>query len=238
MAYRVNVGGLRYHDYMSGQSSLLGRAGIEHGFTTRGAGDYRSAPLPVSVALARQVHGVAVLEATAPGRQAVAADIVVARRGRGAGVLTADCVPILLVDPQAGLAAAVHAGWKGTLANAVGGAAAALETRGANLGHLLAALGPCIRACCYEVSPELLSSFVHAFGPGVATGSGHLDLVAATVQHLSNLGIPPAQIDDVGGCTRCDREGELYRYFSYRRERELAGRQLSWLRLSCARPGP
>ena len=219
---------------MSRASRLLTQAGVPHDFGGVAQGDLRSAELPPGVAVARQVHGDKVVKPSAAGRLPVEADGLLASPPFGVGVLTADCVPILLADPVARAVAAVHAGWRGTLTNVIKHAVEALLREGAKLEQLQVALGPCIRPCCYQVGEDLLSDFVRAFGPGVARPGSRLDLAFANKEHITSLGIPRANVDDLGECTRCARSGDMYVYFSHRRSGSAAGRQLSWIRP----PGP
>lgn len=208
-----------------------------------GFGDRRHTAPSGTVLLETQVHGTAVVDADAavardPGdgfpRLAVEADaLVAARPGRSVGVRTADCVPVLLVAPAARWAAAVHAGWRGTLAGIVVEAVAAARRAGVQASDLLAALGPSIGPCCYEVSVELGERFaaagLHARasspGSGKDGGGPHLDLRTANRLLLEKSGLPPESIQEVGPCTKCARE----RYHSFRAEPESAGRQISWI---------
>ena len=162
------------------KSKMLEELGVVHGFSTAAAGDAKEAAVRESLvvaagssaplATARQVHGVAV---RLPGaRFPEEADALLARPGQAVGVFTADCVPILLVDPEARLVAAVHAGWRGTLAGVVGAAVAELLRAGAKAESLRAALGPRIGACCYVVGEELAQRFAARFGPAVSVGVG------------------------------------------------------------------
>jgi polyphenol oxidase len=211
-------------------SILLNRAGVAHGFGGAPEGDFRSAELPPGIAIARQVHGSEVVKPVSGGRLALEADGLLAGSSLGVGVLTADCVPILLADPEVRLFAAVHAGWRGTLKNVVQRAVQALLLEGAEIHRLRIAIGPCIRPCCYEVSDDLFSEFVKAFGSGVGRPGSRLDLAFANRRHLTSLGIPQDNVDDLNECTRCAKNGDMYAYFSHRRSGELAGRQLSWVR--------
>ena len=225
------MGKMRYSAHMERVSEGLRSLGISHGFSTGREGDYRTVTLPSGVATAKQVHGTHAIWAVAPGRHPEEADAVLTAKGGGAGVLTADCVPILLVDPVAGLAAAVHAGWRGTLANVIQSSVSALVAKGADPGRMSAAIGPCIRACCYQVSEEMISDFSHAFGPAVARPGRLLDLAHANRQRLAAAGISEKKISDLGECTRCTRDGDVPRYFSHRRDATPA-RLLSWIRLA------
>jgi YfiH family protein len=212
-------------------SSRLSRLGIVHGFSVAAQGDFRLVPRPRGVAVARQVHGSSWAWATLASESVAEADALLATRGMGVGVFTADCVPILLYDPRASepVAAAVHAGWRGTLAGVVPSAVSALIAAGAQPGSLAVAIGPAIRRCCYEVSRELAQTFASRFGPDVVHADRHLDLIATVVQQLTGQGIPAASIDDLGQCTHCAHDLAGPRFFSHRRQGTEAGRHLSWI---------
>jgi polyphenol oxidase len=147
--------------------------------------------------------------------------------GSAVGVKTADCVPILLVDPPTRQVAAVHSGWKGTDLDIVTRAVDQMKARGAVPSTLLAAVGPCIRACCYEVSPELAERFSAKFGPEVLRAGrkerSHLDLVAVIRARLSAAGLSESQVDVLPHCTACEAES----FFSHRRDGGVTGRHLS-----------
>ena len=83
-------------------------------------------------------------------------------RGLAIGVLTADCAPILMADREAGVVAAVHAGWKGAQAGVIESAIEAMESLGARPERLSAAIGPAISQAAYEVSPEFQAAFLSA----------------------------------------------------------------------------
>lgn len=182
------------------------------------------------LALARQVHGDRVLEVSAPGLAGEGDALVTASAGVAVGVLTADCVPILLIAPSARLAAAVHAGWKGTALATVRRALERLcGAGGLAVEGVHAALGPSIGPCCYEVGPEVAEALASGLGDDLAAarrGSGGrswIDLRAVNAALLERAGVPRAQIHAVGPCTRC----EAGRLFSHRGSGGLAGRQLS-----------
>ncbi|HET9449450.1 MAG TPA: peptidoglycan editing factor PgeF [Aggregicoccus sp.] len=147
--------------------------------------------------------------------------------GEWVAVSTADCVPILLVDPEGQRVAAVHSGWRGTEAHIAARAVEALVARGARPERLLAAVGPCIQACCYEVSAELGERFAARFGPAVVDrgqGRVRLDLGRAVRQTLEGAGLTPAHVDVLPHCTACDAQ----RFFSHRRDAGRTGRHLSF----------
>jgi len=139
-------------------------------------------------------------------------------------VRTADCVPILLADPETGWAAAIHAGWRGTESRIAGKAVEAFSVRGSRRQGLIAAIGPAIGRCCYEVSSDLASRFQATFGPEVASGR-HLDLALANRLTLLDAGLPADSIESMDRCTSCDSG----RFFSHRRDRGITGRHLSFI---------
>jgi YfiH family protein len=148
------------------------------------------------------------------------ADALVAPAGSGAvvGVRVADCVPILVADPKTGSVAAIHAGWRGVEAGVIPAALALLVG-----GELLAAVGPCIGACCFEVGADVARR-IAAVAPGAkvvvreAGGKAFVDLRAAVRAQLEGL-----TVEDVPGCTKCGGA----RFFSHRRDGDAAGRHLA-----------
>ncbi len=174
-----------------------------------------------------QVHGTRVV--AVPWDEPPEADAaLVTGLGRLAAVETADCLPVLLVDSEARVAAAVHAGWRGTAAGVLGCALDAMARAGAQPERLLAALGPCVGACCYEVGEDVRRAFGARsegfFLPGRA-GRAHLDLRAANRARLLAAGLSQDHIQTVGGCTFCDPE----RLPSFRREGRDCGRIVSYV---------
>jgi YfiH family protein len=218
---------------------LAGIPGLVHGFERRrpkAAAETREearARLGRSLAGAgqvlfmRQVHGARVVEAPWEGNPEADAGIASAP-GWILGVETADCLPVLLVDPEARRVAAVHAGWRGTAAGVAARAVEALRAAGSRPEHLLAALGPAIGPCCYEVGDELRASFGDGgsefFKPG-PRGRPHLDVRAANRRQLVESGVRPERIEEVDECTCC--RADLYH--SYRRSGPGAGRMLSFV---------
>lgn len=176
----------------------------------------------------RQVHGARVVRADGPCAAAEEADAVVSLRpGLAACVSVADCVPVLLADPGSGAVAAVHAGWRGTLARAAAeGVRALAREAGAPPGRLLAAVGPSIGPCCYEVSADLAERFRLELGEVVGgDGAARLDLWAANRRVLEEAGLRPERIEVLGRCTSC--EGDLF--FSHRRDAGRTGRQMAFI---------
>lgn len=147
-------------------------------------------------------------------------------KGLAIGVRTADCVPILLNAPDIGAVAAIHAGWKGTLAGIVRNAVDRLIGMGADPAEMYAAMGPCICGKCYEVGPELAEVFsIEGFGDCVFTPQGgreHLDLPAANRMILLECGLLPDHIAMPPLCTL-----ESPGWPSWRREPDTISRLLT-----------
>ena len=176
-----------------------------------------------SLCLARQVHGAhaLVVESAWPEREAPRADaLVTARPGLALGVTSADCAPVLVADPEAGIVAAAHAGWRGALAGIVEATVAAMSGIGAAPTRMIAAIGPCIAQDSYEVGAAFAASFM-AQDPGnrrffAAGGDGddarlRFDLPAYVRSRALAAGI--ATVDVLGLDTCADER----RFFSHRR---------------------
>lgn len=199
-----------------------------------------------------QVHGAVVRDLetepepwrTAEGKAVLAGDGLVSRSaGRLLAVLTADCVPVLLADTRTHAVGAFHAGWRGTLGRIVEhGVRTMREHYGAKAEDLIAAIGPCIGACCFEVGAEVREAFVAEFSAaeacfstvGGAEAKFRLDLAAANRQQLVASGLKAEQIQVVGECTACARlEDGRRRFYSYRAEGGRCGRMLSAIGALC-----
>lgn len=115
------------------------------------------------------------------------------------GILTADCAPVLLADPQAGVVAAVHAGWKGALGGVIESAVRAMDALGARPGRMVAVVGPCIGQASYEVGSDFMARFTNAdpgndrfFAPGAAADKRLFDLPAFVLRRLQQAGVGEA----------------------------------------------
>lgn len=178
--------------------------------------------------MVNQVHGAEVVTLSkGDDPQALAAAradaLVSAVPGAAIGVFVADCVPVLLADPVTGGAAAIHAGWRGVVAQVVSAAVAAMAGAfSSRPADLRVALGPAIGRCCFEVGPEVVTAFAGIAGRDLSElvqeipgARPHIDLRRALRRELEGLGVPADQIDEGQECTRCDGER---RFFSYRRD--------------------
>ncbi len=155
-------------------------------------------------------------------------DVIVSDvKGVLAGVKTADCVPILLGDPVTGAFAAVHAGWRGTLATAVlAGVERLAKEYDTNPESLRVAIGASAGPCCYEVGSEVIEAFTNRFPDGeklfTPTRPGHatVDLLQANRAQLESAGVSPERIHIAPICTMCHTD----LFFSYRKEKSLHGK--------------
>ena len=182
---------------------------------------------------ARQVHGIGVLHgdldpaAFRPEPPFADADAVVTGAGRQAvSVRVADCAPLLLAEPAAGLVSAVHAGWRGVVQGVVHAAMQAMIERGAVAERVLVAIGPCIGPDRFEVGDDVQQAMTRAgLERHVRPSSGRpgkwlADLRAALQQQVRAFGVPERSIDVSGTCTHSEAGTE----FSYRRDGARSGR--------------
>lgn len=200
------------------------------GFTRRGEAG------PLALEVRTQVHGARVhrveLSEGAPREAPDPPDegdgVWTSSPGLVVGVRVADCVPILLYDPEVPAVAAVHAGWRGTVAGITESAVAMGERElGVSASRLRAAIGPAIGSCCFEVGMEVVDGLRalgltdeelgRVRGP---SGRPHVDLRAVNRRLLERAGLNPEHIEIVGGCTFCSGA----RYESFRRDGARSGR--------------
>lgn len=142
-------------------------------------------------------------------------------------VKTADCVPVVIADARTGACAAVHAGWRGTVASIVARTLEEMaEAFGTRAGDVHAAIGPAANGCCYEVGEEVISAFREKFPDSdslfTPTREGHalVDLQRANREQLIAVGVQSENIYTAPLCTMCRTD----LFFSYRREKRLHGR--------------
>ena len=182
-----------------------------------------------------QVHSAVALTVAGP----VAAEnrpkadaIVTSTPGLAIGVLTADCAPVLFADPQAGVVAAAHAGWRGAVAGVLEAAIAEMERHGAKRANIRAAIGPTINQDSYEVGPEFETELLQScadnaryFRRNISEARARFDLPSYVAHRLS-----AAKIGTIERCSPCTYENESL-FFSYRRSQHRAegdyGRQIS-----------
>ncbi|GAA2153699.1 peptidoglycan editing factor PgeF [Kitasatospora kazusensis] len=181
---------------------------------------------PADVVWMNQVHGaeVAVVTERQPEGEAPRVDAVVTDRPLALAVLTADCTPVLLADPVAGVVAAAHAGRPGLAAGVVPAAVRAMAAQGASVGRIIAAVGPAVCGRCYEV-PAALRAEVAALVPAAyaetSWGTPALDIPAGVAAQLAEAGVTEVVRSEV--CTL-----ESADHYSYRRE-QRTGRLASYV---------
>lgn len=178
----------------------------------------------------RQVHGnkiIVTAQATTrrPGALEDADGILTDRRGLAIAVRTADCLSVFLYDPQHEVIGLVHAGWRGTQQQISAQAVALMRKQwDSDPKDLQVAFGPAIRSCCYRVGASFLEHFPKET---VKRKQGYFfDLPGANKNQLVGAGVDAANIADCSVCTCCD-----VTCFSYRRQRESAGRMISIMML-------
>jgi YfiH family protein len=215
--------------------------------------------LPADLMRARQVHAATVTVGRRSG-PLPEADILIAREeGLAVAVQAADCIPLLIADVRTGVVAAAHAGWRGLAVRVPGATVAALAREfGSQPSNLVAALGPSIGACCYEVGPEMTDCFVKAGfstreverwfldaplassrnppAPGLVlrrrVGHRFFDGWTAGRDQLAAAGVPPDQIFSSSLCT-ASHPGTLC---SFRRDGPSAGRMAAVIKARTPHP--
>ncbi len=187
--------------------------------------------LPENACAAKQVHSDKVVEvSSSDGGKGILCGVpampdcdgIIARKNTekisSVCVKTADCVPVLMKNVKTGDVCAVHAGWRGTVMDIAGKAARKLAN--GNMTDIVAAIGPCIGQCCYEVGAEVYTAFEQLFKSKIAdydinllfTADIHLDLALANRELLKLAGVKEDNIDVSGICTCCSGD----EFFSHR----------------------
>ncbi|MBO8186085.1 peptidoglycan editing factor PgeF [Streptomyces spirodelae] len=181
---------------------------------------------PDEVVWMHQVHGRDVAVVDRPfGADAPPVDgVVTARRGLALAVLTADCTPVLLADPVAGVAGAAHAGRPGVLAGVVGATVARMAALGAEPERIIARTGPAVCGACYEVPEQMRAEVAAAVPEAYATtrqGTPAVDMAAGVRAQLARAGVARC-----GQSSVCTLESDDH--FSYRRDK-TTGRLASYV---------
>jgi len=204
--------------------ALLDAVGVEHAFGVRGL-----AP-PQDLRRPRQVHGARVARAAdCVGATPPEADVVVSTlAGVPIGIVTADCVPILVASGSGTIVAAIHAGWRGLACGVIAAGVEALRAEAGSAARLVAVIGPHIGACCYEVDEPVVAALTPFFRESLAAalrparpGHAWLDLGRLAHTALLRAGLEASSLAVVPrACTHCDP----VRFHSYRRDGAAAGR--------------
>jgi YfiH family protein len=189
---------------------------LVHGFGTRWSNAFGSCG---NLATLHQIHSDIVVDAG--GRSGSLGDgdaLIDNTAGRLIAIKTADCIPILIVDPRQRAVGAVHAGWRGTVQMIAARAIQDMQGRfSSRPDELLVAIGPGIGKCCYEVGPEVARQFAE-----FVDSNRHVDLPSASRHQIAGCGVPLDHIYIANLCTMCHSE-----FHSFRRDKQQAGRMLS-----------
>lgn len=192
--------------------------------------------------VAEQVHGVRVIQVTRAdlgrGMKLLNTAIpecdgmVTLEAGVGLLCFYADCVPLYFFNPKIGIVGLAHAGWKGTAGNIIKEALAKISLAGGRPEECLAAIGPCIGSCCYEVGENVASVIREKFNEvsrsvitEASPGKYKLDLIKANEVSLISEGVPRENISIANLCTFCNAS----QFYSYRRE-GVTGRMAAFIR--------
>ena len=214
---------------------LLSNVRVAHGFGQLGSGEPADLIRPIQEH-GREVVWVQGVDDTDPAH----ADAVVSTlAGIPVGVLTADCVPVLLAMDGGRVVAAVHAGWRGIAAGVVPSAFEAMERAAPGWRHVTAVIGPHIGACCYEVDSPVIERLRVRFAKLLDSAltlvnleHSMLDLGVLVRLELIRAGVPPANVGSFPeACTCCDAA----RFHSHRRDADRAGRLLHWIAASAVK---
>jgi YfiH family protein len=175
------------------------------------------------VTTARQIHSDIVLVASGePGNIGEGDALITNQSGSLLSIRTADCLPILIADPVRRVVAAVHAGWRGTVAGICQTAVARMSQQYAcEAKDLAVAIGPGIGPCCFEVGPEVASRFAEALPERDDLHMRtRIDLIEVNQRYLERAGLSRKQISSAHLCTCCGGAA----FESFRRDKEASGR--------------
>jgi len=219
--------------------------GIRHGFATR-CGHLEDV-VPTPIARLKQIHGAnGLILPEEPADRSEFFETSTNLLPHADGLITncpeitiavavADCLPVLIADPVAGVIAAVHAGWRGlstgVIENAIGLMASAFGTKPTDC---VVGIGPSIGPCCYEVGPEVLAAFnnqgydAEAPVPFAKSERPHCNLGSVASAITQKLGVRQPNIANAGVCTKCNSDW----LWSYRRDGDNAGRMLCGISLT------
>ncbi|HGJ64132.1 TPA: peptidoglycan editing factor PgeF [bacterium] len=192
-----------------------------------------------SLVLANQVHGdrVELIEDKLAGCGAYGIDdaipntdaMITMSNKVSIGIMTADCVPVMIYDPVKSAIGVAHAGWKSAILMIASKTIKNMnEAFGTNPSDCIVAFGASIKACCYEVGKEIISQFDAIFGVGRCTKDNNLDLPKAVEFQLIDIGVKKENISSNNVCTACN----LGLYYSHRAENGVTGRMMSVMRLT------
>lgn len=180
---------------------------------------------PDQLAIAKQVHGTHVKIVTAPGIYLDCDGLVTNQIGLAIGIQVADCAAVLLYEPEARVIAALHAGWRGAIAGIINEGIKSIKSLNGTASKITAYISPCISLQNFEVGHEVAKLFPNQFCDYTSFKKPHIDLSGYLKQQLLNEGIENENIETPDTCTFDNDQ-----FFSFRRERENAGRMLALIK--------
>lgn len=181
------------------------------------------------IALARQVHGDHIETVKHGGIYPNTDALITKKPGLLLAIQVADCAAVLIGDPESGIIAAAHAGWRGAVSEVIPQTIRQLIRSGnSRPENMVAYISPAICKKHFEVGPEVSRQFPSSFVDADSYDKPHVDLKGFIRRQLIDHKIPKQQIQMDAGCTLCEEN----KYYSFRRERERAGRMLGLIRLT------
>jgi YfiH family protein len=178
------------------------------------------------LAIARQVHGTRVMTVGEPGVYPDCDGLVTNITGLTIGIQVADCAAIVLFEPEARIAAALHAGWRGAVSGIVFDGLNSMMNLGGDASKVLAYISPCISLQNFEVGAEVAKLFPDEFCDYTSFDKPHVDLSGFVASQLKSKGVLEKNIESSNHCTFAEDQ-----FYSYRRERESAGRMLALIKI-------
>lgn len=214
------------------RSTLINQSLFSHGFSTKAFGDGRIEQDSLRIDIRpQQTHGTDILVVQSEEDKVpteICDGIITTLSGLTISVLSADCVPIMYVDPVSQIVGLSHQGWKGTLNVFPEKMIAEMEHLGATVSDIIAIFGPAINACCYEVYGERKYWYESLFQENVFSKQDdktYVSLYKANRETLINAGVSAENIDIFPFCTSCDRD----RFYSYQRDCGIEGEMIAFV---------
>lgn len=181
---------------------------------------------PDELAIAKQIHGSVVKTVKNPGIYHDCDGLVTDQIGLAIGIQVADCAAILLYEPEVGIIAALHAGWRGAIAGIIGEGVNSIRNLNGDPSKLTAFVSPCISLQNFEVGSEVADLFPDQFCDYRNYVKPHVNLSGFLESQLMSEGLIKENIETSDDCTF-----ESDKYFSYRREQDCAGRMLALIKI-------
>ncbi|MCG2589783.1 peptidoglycan editing factor PgeF [Rhodohalobacter sulfatireducens] len=179
-----------------------------------------------SIALAKQVHGSNIQLVEKSGIYPETDGLITKIKGFSLGIQVADCAAVLIADDKNDVVGAFHAGWRGAVANIIPKGLKKMQSVGGDINNFKAYISPCISQSMFEVGEEVAIKFPEKFVDRLTYSKPHVDLKGFLRDQMEKVGMKKSFIEVSSECTMQD-----LRFFSYRREREKAGRMLALISL-------